>query len=216
MCAVTLLIADDHEVVRRGLRALIQEQRNWQLVAEAKDGKEAVAKANEFKPDVAILDIMMPVLNGLDAAKQIVKKSARTKILILTVHDSDQLIQSVVDVGARGYILKTDAGHDLIRAVNALLANKTFFTPKVAEMVLEGYLGKKPKAGGVGELRVTEREREVLQLLAEGKSSKEIAGALNLSVKTVETHRSNIMRKVQCHSVTELVRYAVRNHIVEA
>jgi DNA-binding NarL/FixJ family response regulator len=216
MCAVSLLIADDHEVVRRGIRALIQEQPGWQVVAEAKNGRDAVAKADEFKPDLAILDITMPSLNGLDAAKQITKISPRTKVLILTIHESDQLIHQILGAGAHGYILKTDAGRDLVTAVNALLSDKTFFTAKVARMVMDGYLGKGPKGSKEGSLQITGREREIVQLLAEAKSSKEVATILNLSVETVETHRSNILRKLNCHSVTELVRYAVRNHIVEA
>jgi DNA-binding NarL/FixJ family response regulator len=216
MLAVSLLIADDHEVVRRGIRALIQEQPGWEIVAEVKDGRDAVAKADQFKPDVAILDIIMPSLNGLDAAKQIGKISPGTKILILTMHQSDQLIHKILDAGARGYVLKTDAGRDLITAVNALLSNKTFFTPKVTSMVMDGYLGKGPKVTEEGSLQITGREREIVQLLAEGKSSKEVATVLDLSVKTVETHRSNILRKLNFHSVTELVRYAISNHIIEA
>ena len=215
MCAVKLLIADDHEVVRRGIRALIQEQAGWQIAAEANDGRDAVTKAAECQPDVAILDITMPSLNGLDAAKQIAKLAPRTKILILTIHDSDQLIPKVLEAGARGYILKTDAGRDLIVAVKALLSNKTFFTPKVAQIVMDGYLGKKPRSVGEEFSQITGREREVVQLLAEGKSSKEVANALGISVKTAETHRANIMRKLEMHSVSELVRYAVKNQMIE-
>ena len=216
MCTVNLLIADDHDVVRRGLCALIQGQPGWQVVAEATNGRDAVAKADEFKPDLAILDITMPSLNGIDAAKQIAKISPRTKVLILTVHDSDQLIPKALEAGARGYILKADAGRDLVTAVNALLSDKTFFTPKVAQTVMDGYLGKGAKASQEEFSKITGREREIVQLLAEGKGSKEVATELNLSIKTVETHRSNIMRKLNCHSVAELVRYAIRNHIVEA
>jgi DNA-binding NarL/FixJ family response regulator len=216
MCAVSLLVADDYEIVRRGIRALIKEQSEWQIVAEAGDGRDAVTKAAEFQPDVAILDITMPSLNGLDAAKQIAKLSPHTKILILTVHESDQLIRQALDAGASGYIFKTDASFDLITAVKALLSAKAFFTPKVSQMVLNGYLGKGPTASGDEHLQITGREREIVQLLAEGKHSKEVAAVLNITVKTVESHRSNILRKLHFHSVTELVRYAVRNHIVEA
>ena len=216
MCAVTLLIADDHEVVRRGLCVLIAEQSGWKIVAEAKDGRDAVIKADQFKPDVAILDISMPLLNGLEATRQIAKVSPGTKVLILTVHDADLLVGKVIQAGARGYILKTDLGRDLISAVKALLANKTFFTAKVAQMVMDGYLGKGPKSSGEEFSQITGREREVVQLLAEGKSSKEVATILGISTKTAETHRTNLMRKLNCHSVTELVRYAVRNHLVEA
>jgi len=216
MCAVSLLVADDHEIVRRGIRAVIKEQSEWQIVAEAKDGRDAVTKAAEFQPDVAILDITMPSLNGLDAAKQIAKLSPHTKILILTVHESDQLIRQALDAGASGYIFKTDASFDLIIAVKALLSAKAFFTPKVSQMVLNGYLGKGPTASGDEHLQITGREREIVQLLAEGKHSKEVADVLNITVKTVESHRSNILRKLHCHSVADLVRYAVRNHIIEA
>lgn len=216
MCPVNVLIADDHEVVRRGLRALIQEQPGWQVVAEVTNGRDAVAKAEEFKPDVAVLDITMPSLNGLEATRQIAKLSPRTKILILSIHESDQLIHKLIGAGARGYILKADAGRNLITAVKALLANRTFFTPKVAQKVMHGYLDKGPKAGQEEFSPITGRQREVLQLLAEGKSSKEVANILGITFKTAETHRSNLMRRLNCHSVTELVRYAIRNHIVEA
>jgi DNA-binding NarL/FixJ family response regulator len=216
MCAVSLLVADDHEIVRRGIRALIQEQPGWQIAAEAKDGRDAVTKATEFQPDVAILDITMPSLNGLDAAMQIAKLSPRTKVLILTIHESDQLSRKALDVGARGYILKTDAAFDLITAVSSLLSDKVFFTPKVSQMVLNGYLRKGPTVSEDEPLQITAREREIVQLLAEGRHSKEVATVLDITVKTVESHRSNILRKLHFHSVTELVRYAVRNHIVEA
>jgi DNA-binding NarL/FixJ family response regulator len=216
MCAVSVLIADDHEVVRRGLRALIQEQPGWQVVAEVANGRDAVAKAEEFKPDVAILDISMPSLNGLDATRQIVKLSPSTKVLILSIHESDQLIHKLVGVGARGYILKADAGRDFIAGVKALLANKTFFTPRVAQKVMDASPGKRSKAREEGFSQITARETEVVQLLAEGKSSKEVANILGISFKTAETHRTNLMRKLDCHSVAEIVRYAIRNHIVEA
>jgi DNA-binding NarL/FixJ family response regulator len=188
----------------------------WTIAAEATDGRDAVLKANQFKPDVAILDISMPLLNGLEATRQIANVSPGTKVLILTVHDADLLVGKVIQAGARGYILKTDLGRDLIAAVKALLANKTFFTAKVAQMVMDGYLGKGPKSSGEEFSQITGREREVVQLLAEGKSSKEVATILGISTKTVETHRTNLMRKLNCHSVSELVRYAVRNHLVEA
>jgi DNA-binding NarL/FixJ family response regulator len=200
----------------RRLRVLIGEQSEWKIAAEAKDGREAVIKANQLKPDVAILDISMPLLNGLEATRQIAKVSPGTKVLILTVHDADLLVSKVIHAGARGYVLKTDLGRDLIAAVTALLANKTFFTAKAAQIVMDGYLGKGPKASGEEFSQITGREREVVQLLAEGKSSKEVATILGITTKTAGTHRTNLMRKLNCHSVTELVRYAVRNHLVEA
>jgi len=218
MESLRLLVADDHEIVRKGLRSLLEAQPGWLVTAEASDGREAVEKAKELKPDVTVLDIGMPSLNGLEAARQMLKNDARAKILILTMHESDPLIREVLDVGARGYVLKTDASRDLVTAVNAVRSNKTFFTAKVAQMVLDGYLDKKPGKDPVGTPhgRLTPRQREIVQLLAEGKSSKEVAVALGLSVKTAETHRANIMRRLDCHSVSELVRYAVRNDIIEA
>lgn len=215
---VRLLLADDHEIVRRGLRALLEAEPGWEVVAEAADGRDAIEKARETKPDVAILDISMPLLNGLEATRQIMNSVSQTKVLILTVHDSDPLIQQVLETGARGYLLKSDAAGDLVAAVDALRRNKTFFTPKVAQMVLEGYLHKDPNDAtpGGGAYRLTGRQREIVQLLAEGKSSKEVASTLGLSVKTAETHRANIMRRLDCHSVTALVRYAIRNQIIDA
>jgi DNA-binding NarL/FixJ family response regulator len=217
MEALRLLVADDHEVVRKGVRSLIEAQPGWEVAAEASDGREAVEKAKEVKPDVTVLDIGMPSLNGLEAARQMLKNDARAKIVILTMHESDDVIREVLDVGARGYVLKTDAGRDLVTAVNAVRGNKTFFTAKVAQMVLDGYLDKKPKKEQPNSpnSRLTARQREIVQLLAEGKSSKEVAVALGLSVKTAETHRANIMRRLDCHSVSELVRYAVRNSIID-
>jgi DNA-binding NarL/FixJ family response regulator len=217
---VRLLVADDHDVVRKGVRTLLEEQPGWEVVAEAADGREAVEKAKLVQPDVTILDLSMPELNGLEAAREILK-SVPTKVLILTMYDSDPLIRQTLEAGALGYLLKSDAGRDLVSAVDALRRNKTFFTPKVAQMVLEGYLGRPTKeneddSNRKNELRLTARQKQILQLLAEGKSSKEVAVALNISVKTAETHRANIMRRLDCHSVTELVRYAIRNHIMEA
>jgi DNA-binding NarL/FixJ family response regulator len=220
MAPFRILLADDHEVVRAGLRALLEEQSGWEVVAEAADGRDAVEKASKLKPDVVVIDIAMPSLNGLEAVRQIVKAVPNTKVLVLTMYDSDPLIQQVLQAGARGYLLKSDAGRDLVSAIDALRRNKTFFTPKVSQMVLEGYLDKNPREKEAEDepenLRLTSRQREIVQLLAEGKSSKEVAAVLGLSVKTAETHRANIMRKLDCHSVTELVRYAIRNHIIAA
>jgi DNA-binding NarL/FixJ family response regulator len=220
MANLRLLVADDHDVVRKGVRTLLEEQPGWEVAAEAADGREAVEKAKLVQPDVTILDLSMPELNGLEAAKEILK-TVPTKVLILTMYDSDPLIRQTLEAGARGYLLKSDAGRDLVSAVDALRRNKTFFTPKVAQMVLEGYLGRPSKENDEDNnrkngLRLTARQKQILQLLAEGKSSKEVAVALNISVKTAETHRANIMRRLDCHSVTELVRYAIRNHIIEA
>jgi len=217
MAAFRIFIADDHEVVRKGLCALLQADPNYQICGEAADGREAVDKVRELKPDAIILDIGMPGLNGLEATRQIMKEDRRAKVLILTFHDSDQVVRDVLNAGARGFLLKSDAARDLVVAVEALRRDKTYFTSKVAAMVLDGYLKGGPQAAAatLGRDRLTPREREVVQLLAEGKSTKEVAVALGLSVKTAETHRSNIMRKLQLHSVSDLVLYAVRNNIVQ-
>jgi DNA-binding NarL/FixJ family response regulator len=213
-----VLIADDHEIVRQGLRSMLEAQRECQVVGEAADGRQAVAMTKELNPDVVILDIGMPTLNGLEATRQILKLRPQTKVLILTMHESDSVIREVLDAGARGYILKTDAGRDLVTAVDSLRRNKTFFTSRVSQMILDGFLkgDPRPQDSGSGAIRLTPRQREIVQLLAEGKSSKEVAVALDLSVKTAETHRANIMRKLDCHSVSEVVRYAIRNNIIEA
>ncbi len=218
MAPLKLLLADDHEIVRQGLRSMLEAQRDCQVVGEAADGRQAVTMTKELNPDVVILDIGMPSLNGLEATRQILKMRPQTKVLILTMHESDSVIREVLDAGARGYILKTDAGRDLVSAVESLRRNKTFFTSRVSQMILDGFLkgDPRPQDSPSGAVRLTPRQREIVQLLAEGKSSKEVAVALDLSVKTAETHRANIMRKLDCHSVSEVVRYAIRNKIIEA
>src|ERR1700692_4273649 len=187
MANLRLLVAADHDVVRKGVRTLLDEQPGWEVSAQATDGREAVKKAKLFQPDVTILDLSMPELNGLEAAREILK-TVQTKVLILTMYDSDPLIRQTLEAGARGYLLKSDAGRDLVSAVDALRRNKTFFTPKVSQMVLEGYLDKSPREKETEEepesLRLTSRQREIVQLLAEGKSSKEVAAGFGLSVKT--------------------------------
>ncbi|HZQ23881.1 MAG TPA: response regulator transcription factor [Terriglobales bacterium] len=216
MAALRILVADDHEVVRHGVKALLEGHAGWEVCAEAADGRDAVDKALHLKPDVVILDIGMPNLNGLEATRQILRNLPQARVLILTMHESEQVVREVLEAGARGFLLKSDAGRDLIAAVEALQRHKTFFTSKVAEMVLESFLSSKPRPADEGERDIlTPREREIVQLLAEGKSTKEVAVALGLSVKTAETHRSNIMRKLNLHSVSELVLYAVRNNIVQ-
>ena len=218
MRPIQILLADDHEVVRKGLRALLEARPGWRVIAEATNGREAVEKAQSMRPDVAIVDIGMPTLNGLEATRQMVKKAPSTRVLILTMHDTNQLIQQVVKAGARGYVLKSDVATDLVSAVDALCRDQTFFTSKVSQIILDRYLGKSKSAQNApdADSPLTPREREVVQLLAEGKSSKEVAAVLGISVKTAETHRINLMRKLDCHSVAEVVRYAVRNQIAEA
>jgi DNA-binding NarL/FixJ family response regulator len=215
-----ILIADDHEVARRGIRALLENHAGWEVCAEARDGREAVELAISTRPDVVLLDIGMPNLNGLEAARQISAASADAAILILTMHDSDNMVRDVLRAGARGFLLKSDAGRDLVAAVEALQLRRTFFTRRVSQMVLDGFLDRErrddaePIEDLSGEV-LTAREREVIQLLAEGRTSKEVAVTLNLSVKTAETHRTNLMRKLGLHSVADLTRYAVRNGIVQ-
>jgi len=197
---------------------LLEAEPGWQVVAEAADGREAVAKTAELRPDVVLLDIGMPVLNGLEAAWQIVESGSRAKILMLTVHDSDAMIRKVLAVGIRGYVFKTDAATDLVNAVKDVQNGNTFFTSRVAAVVLDGFIHyrARPPEGSVLPGRLTLRQREVTQLLAEGHSTKEVATLLQVSVKTAETHRANVMRRLDCHSVAELVRYALRNQIIEA
>lgn len=216
-----ILIADDHEVARGGIRALLESHPGWEVCGEAKDGREAVEFASQLNPDLILLDIGMPNLNGLEAARQILAAAPEVAILILTMHDSDQVVREVLRAGARGFLLKSDAGRELVAAVEALQRQRTFFTTRVSQMVLEGYLdrdtredGSQVKCAEVGDV-LTAREREVIQLLAEGKTSKEVAVTLHLSVKTAETHRTNLMRKLGLHSVADLTRYAVRNGIVQ-
>lgn len=218
MGSLRLLVADDHEVFRAGVRSLLEVQPGWQVVAEAADGYEAVAKVAETRPDVALLDIGMPLLNGLEAARQIVQSGARTKILMLTVHDADAMINRVLETGVRGYLFKTDAARDLVNAVRALQYDNTFFTAKVAEIVLTSFMNSSARtyAGESLSGRLTPRQSEIIQLLAEGRSTKEIATFLNISVKTAETHRANLMRRLNCHSVAEVIRYALRNQIIDA
>jgi DNA-binding NarL/FixJ family response regulator len=213
--ALRILVADDHEVARQGIRALLESHAGWEVCAEAKDGREAVEGANKYKPDVLLLDIGMPNLNGLDAARQILSITPDARILILTIHDSEQVVREVLAAGARGFLLKSDAGRDLMAAVEALEHRRTFFTPKVAQMMLDGYLRPHEETDPSGQCVLTPREREVIQLVAEGRTTKEIATALSLSVKTAETHRTNLMRKLDLHSVADLTLYAVRNGIVQ-
>lgn len=211
-----IVIADDHEVVRSGLRQLLLERKGWQVVGEAVTGRQAVAMASETRPDVVVMDIAMPELNGLEAARQIRKLLPNTEIVMLTLHFAEQLACEIVNAGVRGYVLKSDANADLVNAVEAVSMHRPFFTAKVSELMMDRLRTDQPRETRTeGHGHLTGRQREIVQLLAEGKSSKEVAVALNISVKTAETHRSNIMRCLAIHSVSELVRYAVRNQIIE-
>jgi len=207
-----ILIADDHDVVRSGLRLILEGRDGWQVVAEASNGKDAVTQALAVQPDVAVLDFQLPLMTGIEATRQIRAQLPKTEILIFTMHDSDRLVADLLRAGARGYLLKSDAKDFLLTAVEALAAHKPFFTPKVSEILLDSYLTK----GEFGEETLTPRERGVVQLIAQGQSNKEVARRLDISIKTVETHRASAMRKLNVTSTAGLVRYAIRNKLVEA
>jgi DNA-binding NarL/FixJ family response regulator len=216
MSKANILIADDHAIVRRGLRSLLESREGWEVRGEAVNGREAVEKATQLRPDVAILDIGMPELNGLEATRQIVKACPQTEVLILTMHQSDEVVREVLVAGARGYVLKSDADQNLVVAVETLLQHKPFLTSDVTDVVLLRYLNAPDTPDAQPQTRITPREREIIQLLSEGKSNKEIAVALDISTRTVETHRASIKHKLGLESLGDIVRYAIRNKIVEA
>lgn len=213
--SLRILIADDHEVVRRGLRSLLSSRRDWVVCGEARTGREAIALAAQHRPDIVIMDIRMPELNGLEATRQIRKSLPKTQVLVLSLHYSDQLVREVVDAGARAYVLKSDTSSELLSAVEALSNNRAFFTSGAAKTLTDGFCRATSTQTPLLHKSLTAREREIVQLLAEGKSSKEVGVTLGISVKTAETHRANIMRKLEIHSVSELVRYAVKNNMIE-
>jgi DNA-binding NarL/FixJ family response regulator len=214
MRPLRILIADDHSVVRAGLRSLLESRSEWEVVAEASDGRDAVDKATKLKPDVAILDIGMPLLNGVEATRRIRTASPATEILILTMHESDDLVQQVIHAGARGYILKDEADRVLLAAVDATRQHKSYFSTRISSSRSTEELTP-PDGTKVTRSRLTPREREILQLLAEGKANKEVASLLGISVNTAEAHRANIMLKLDLHSLAELVHYAIRNQIIK-
>jgi len=211
MKPIRILIADDHEIVREGVRALIQRQPDWEVCGEAATGREAVAQAGRLKPDIVVMDIGMPELNGLDATRQIKRVAPKTEVLIFTANETEEIVRNVFKAGARAYLLKSEANKHLVPAIEALCKHRTYFSSKVSELVFAGYL---KDDAHVDDLSLTPRERETVQLVAEGKSSKEIAAIFGISVKTVETHRAAIMRKLDLGSVADLVRYAIREGII--
>jgi len=213
MSPFQILLADDHPIFRLGLRSLLSSHEGWKVCGEASDGREAVTKCWELKPDLLILDISMPELNGVDAARQILKSNPAQKILILTDVDSEKVVRDCLEVGIQGWVVKSEGIDDLITAVKALRQNKSIFSSRVSDLIREDSLRHRTIAAG-SVLQLSKREREVVQLLAEGKTSKEVATILECAVKTAETHRSNLMRKLNLHSIAELVLYAVRNEIV--
>jgi len=211
-----ILIADDHELVRRGVLGVLHSRHGWRVVGEAANGREAVEKTIKLKPDVAILDISMPELDGVEAVSQIREAVPETKVLVLTMHESDQLVKRALDAGAHGYVLKSDLTDSLPKAVKAIAEGKRFLAPKVSEIVLEGFLKTRSQQGGRAGTRPTPRETEIIRLLAEGRSNKEIAAQLGIAVRTVETHRAKIMLKLGLHSLAELIHYAIQHKIVSA
>jgi DNA-binding NarL/FixJ family response regulator len=215
MNTLKILIADDHDLVRKGLRMLIEERPGWNVCAEARSGREAVDLALQHHPDIVVVDISMPDLNGLEATRLIRKACPKAEVLVITHHDSDEMAAEVLDAGARGYVLKSDSDQDLVRAVEALSRHKPFFTSRITEMFLTNRADGVVDSTEAMRHRLTVREVEILQLLAEGKTAKEVASALGIATKTSDTHRTNIMRKLNLHSIAELVRYAIRNKIVE-
>ena len=207
-----ILIADDHDVVRSGLRSVLEAQPRWEVIAEAADGKDAIDKAIEAKPDVAVLDHSLPIVNGVEVTRQIRARLPRTEVLIFTMHDNEALIAELLKAGAKGYLLKSDAKRYLIAAIESLAVHKPFFTARVSEALLDSFLTGTNQLGSA----LTNRERSVVQLIAEGHTNKQIALLLNISIKTVETHRATVMRKLNLASSADLVRYAIRNKLVEA
>jgi DNA-binding NarL/FixJ family response regulator len=214
---VRILVADDHEIVRQGLRALIETRAGFVVCGEAANGREALDRTAALKPDVLVLDIAMPELNGLEAARRIPAVSPRTQILVLSTHHDDALVHEIVAAGVRGYVLKSDAARDLVTAIESLGSGRPFFSAQIADVVVDGFVGRArlPPGDGGATARLTSREREVLQLLAEGRSTKEVAATLDIGIKTAETHRANLMKKLDLQTIADLVRFAVRNHIVE-
>src|SRR5918993_877922 len=207
-----ILIADDHDVVRAGLRTILDSQRGWEVVAEASDGKEAIDQALATRPDIAVLDFGLPMVNGVEATRQIRARLPRVEVLIFTMHDTDSLVRDVLEAGARGFLLKSDARRFLISAVESLAAHKPFFTGAVSEALLETYLSK----GIADQSALSSREKAVVQLIAEGRTNKQIADILSISTKTVETHRATAMGKLNLDTTAALIRYAIRNKLVEA
>jgi two-component system, NarL family, response regulator NreC len=209
--AVRVMLADDHEMVRQGLRVLL-EREGFEVVAEAPDGREAMKLCEVHRPEVAILDLAMPLLNGVDAAREIIKTNSRIKVILLTMHTEDHLILESLRAGVTGYVLKTKASGELVQALRAVCRGEMFLTQSISRTIVQAFLQK----DDLPEKPISDRERQVLQLVAEGKTTKEIAALLGISVKTAESHRSNMMEKLDIHDTAGLVRYAVRKGIIQS
>lgn len=215
MPKLRLLLGDDHTLVRQGLRKILEERTDWEVVAEVGDGRDAIRRAVALKPDVAILDVGMPQLNGIDATQQIVRRVPGTRVLILSMHSDEAYVTRALQAGATGYMLKDSAGKDLLKGVTSVAAGKSFFSPAVARLMLDDYVRR---AAGVGVAdrydSLSEREREIFQLIAEGRTSRNVAEVLDISPATVETHRAHILQKLDIHNTAELVLYAVRRGVI--
>jgi len=210
-----IVVADDHELVRRGIRDLLVAQKGWKVAGEARGGREAIELVKKVKPEIAIVDITMPDMDGLEVTRRIRDVARQTQILILTMDESDQMVRRVLEMGARGYVLKSDLAAHLVQAIKDLASGKVSLTPKVSAMVLEGFLrAGESKLLENAHVRPTPREVEIIRLLAEGKSNKEISGELGITLRTVETHRARIMMKMGLHSLPELIHYAIRDKII--
>jgi len=215
MKKLRILLADDHIVMRTGLRSLLERQPNLEVVGESENGRETVDLVTSLKPDVVVMDVGMPVLNGIEATKTIVTQHPNTAVVILSMHVDESYVMRALKAGARGYLLKDSAPADLISAIQAVSQNKSFFSPKVSRILAEDYVRVLKQKGAVDSYDLlTSREREILQLIAEGKANKEVAAALNISPYTVETHRSHILEKLNLHNPAELILYAVRKGII--
>lgn len=215
MGRVRILLADDHTIVRQGLRKVLEERPEWEVVAEAGDGREAVRLAEQHRPDVAIVDVAMPLLNGIETTRQITKRVPNARVLVLSMHADEAYVTQILQAGATGYLLKDSADVDLVKAVEEAVSGRSFFSPAIARVMLDDYRRQLTDKGVSDRYEIlSEREREIFQLIAEAKANKEIAALLNVSTSTVETHRAHIMEKLDLHSAAEIVLYAVRRGVI--
>jgi DNA-binding NarL/FixJ family response regulator len=216
MAPLNILVADDHTLVNQGVTKILEEQPDWKVIAQASDGRDAVRLGTDLKPDVAVIDVSMPTLNGVEATAQLTAQAPAVKVLMLSMHADEMLVGRALRAGARGYLLKDSADVDLVRAVTAVAAGESFFSPEIANRMVNDYVGRLAERGETDKIdRLSPREREVLQLVAEGHTNRQIAELLSIRPATVETHRSHILQKLELHSTAELVRYAVQRGVVK-